>query len=37
LERFKSAGLNGVMLKPFEPSALCHRAETLLMPTGDAA
>jgi signal transduction histidine kinase/CheY-like chemotaxis protein len=37
LERFKSAGLSGVMLKPFEPAALCHRAETLLMPTGDAA
>jgi CheY-like chemotaxis protein/nitrogen-specific signal transduction histidine kinase len=37
LERFKSAGLNGVMLKPFEPTALCHRAETLLLPTGDAA
>jgi signal transduction histidine kinase/CheY-like chemotaxis protein len=37
LERFKSAGLNGVMLKPFEPADLCHRAETLLMPTGDAA
>ena len=37
LERFKSAGLNGVMLKPFEPAALCHRAETLLLPTGDAA
>jgi hypothetical protein len=25
------------MLKPFEPAALCHRAETLLLPTGDAA
>lgn len=37
LERFKSAGLNGVMLKPFEPAALCHRAETLLLPTGDVA
>lgn len=37
LERFKSAGLNGVMLKPFEPAALCHRAETLLLPTGAAA
>ena len=37
LERFKSAGLNGVMLKPFEPAALCHRAETLLLPTGEAA
>ena len=37
LERFKSAGLSGVMLKPFEPAALCHRAETLLLPTGEAA
>ena len=37
LERFKSAGLNGVMLKPFEPAALCHRAETLLLPTGEAS
>ncbi|ALK90188.1 ATP-binding protein [Limnohabitans sp. 63ED37-2] len=37
LECFKSAGLNGVMLKPFEPATLCHRAETLLLPTGDAA
>jgi CheY-like chemotaxis protein len=37
LERFKSAGLSGVMLKPFEPHALCHRAETLLMPTGESA
>ena len=37
LERFKSAGLSGVMLKPFEPTALCHRAEALLLPTGDAA
>lgn len=37
LERFKSAGLSGVMLKPFEPAALCHRAETLLLPTGETA
>jgi signal transduction histidine kinase len=37
LERFKLAGLSDVMLKPFEPAALCHRAETLLLPTGDAA
>ena len=37
LERFKSAGLSGVMLKPFEPTELCHRAETLLLPTGEAA
>jgi CheY-like chemotaxis protein len=37
LERFKSAGLSGVMLKPFEPAHLCHRAETLLLPTGAAA
>ena len=37
LERFKSAGLSGVMLKPFEPTDLCHRAEILLMPTGAVA
>ena len=37
LERFKSAGLSGVMLKPFEPADLCHRAETLLLPMGDVA
>jgi CheY-like chemotaxis protein len=27
LERFKLAGLNGVMLKPFEPTALCAQVE----------
>lgn len=27
LERFKSAGLNEVMLKPFEPGALCAQVE----------
>lgn len=37
LERFKMAELSGVMLKPFEPSELCHRAETLLLTTGGAA
>jgi signal transduction histidine kinase/CheY-like chemotaxis protein len=31
LERFKLAGLSGVMLKPFEPTDLCHRAEQLLL------
>jgi CheY-like chemotaxis protein len=30
LERFKSAGLSGVMLKPFEPDQLCERIEQLL-------
>lgn len=34
LERFKSAGLNGVMLKPFEPTDLSHRAEQLLLAQG---
>ncbi len=32
LERFKSAGLSGVMLKPFEPAQLCERIEQLLVP-----
>lgn len=30
LERFKSAGLSAVMLKPFEPAQLCHRVEEML-------
>jgi CheY-like chemotaxis protein len=30
LERFKMAGLNEVMLKPFEPVALCEKIEQLL-------
>jgi CheY-like chemotaxis protein len=32
LERFKSAGLSGVMLKPFESEQLCERIEQLLRP-----
>jgi CheY-like chemotaxis protein len=36
LARFKSAGLSGVMLKPFEPTELCHRAEQLLVAVGHA-
>jgi signal transduction histidine kinase/CheY-like chemotaxis protein len=32
LERFKSAGLSGVMLKPFEPEKLYERIEQLLVP-----
>ena len=31
LARFKAAGLSDVMLKPFEPAALCHRVEHLLL------
>ncbi|MFM6992086.1 MAG: response regulator, partial [Rhodoferax sp.] len=30
LDRFKAAGLNEVMLKPFEPAALCAQIELLL-------
>ena len=30
LERFEAAGLNQVMLKPFEPAALCEMIELLL-------
>ena len=30
LDRFKAAGLNEVMLKPFEPAALCAQIEQLL-------
>jgi CheY-like chemotaxis protein len=31
LERFKSAGLSGLMLKPFEHVDLCHQAELVLL------
>lgn len=30
LERFMAAGLNEVMLKPFEPAALCAQIEQML-------
>jgi CheY-like chemotaxis protein len=32
LARFTSAGLSGVMLKPFEPEQLFERIEQLLLP-----
>jgi len=31
LEAFQRAGLSGLMLKPFEPAALCTRIEQLLL------
>lgn len=31
LERFKAAGLNDVMLKPFDPVQLCHQIELLIL------
>jgi signal transduction histidine kinase len=31
LERFKLAGLNDMMLKPFDPAEFCHRVEALLV------
>jgi CheY-like chemotaxis protein/nitrogen-specific signal transduction histidine kinase len=37
LERFKVAGLNDVMLKPFEPAELCRRVEPWLLARGPAA
>ena len=37
LDRFKAAGLNDVMLKPFESAQLCQRIEALLLKRGDAA
>ena len=37
LERFKTAGLSDLMLKPFEPAQLCSRIEQLLLISGDAA
>jgi CheY-like chemotaxis protein len=30
LERFEAAGLNGLMLKPFDPATLCAKMEVLL-------
>ncbi|PUE06689.1 hypothetical protein B9Z51_12110 [Limnohabitans sp. T6-5] len=30
LERFKASGLSDVMLKPFEPTVLCHKIDQLL-------
>ena len=32
LARFKSVGLSGVMLKPFDPEQLFERIEQLLLP-----
>jgi signal transduction histidine kinase len=37
LERFKAAGLNDLMLKPFEPAELCSRVELGLLAKGPAA
>jgi CheY-like chemotaxis protein len=37
LKRFKSAGLSGLMLKPFEQADLCHQAELLLLAERSAA
>jgi signal transduction histidine kinase/CheY-like chemotaxis protein len=37
LERFKAAGLDDVMLKPFEPAELCGRVEPWLLVRGLAA
>jgi CheY-like chemotaxis protein len=37
LGRFKAAGLNDVMLKPFEPVELCQRVENLLLARGDVS
>ena len=37
LKRFEAAGLNDLMLKPFEPTELCHRVEPLLLAKGGAA
>jgi CheY-like chemotaxis protein len=37
LKRFKSAGLSGLMLKPFEQADLCHQAELLLLAERGAA
>lgn len=37
LERFRAAGLNELMLKPFEPAQLCNQVELLLLAAaGDA-
>jgi signal transduction histidine kinase/CheY-like chemotaxis protein len=37
LERFKAAGLDDAMLKPFEPAELCSRVEPWLLARGPAA
>ena len=37
LKRFNLAGLNGLMLKPFEQADLCHQAELLLLAERGAA
>ena len=37
LQEFRKAGLNEVLLKPFEPAELCHRVEHLLLVKGCAA
>ena len=37
LQEFRKAGLNEVLLKPFDPAQLCHRVEPLLLAKGGAA
>jgi CheY-like chemotaxis protein len=37
LQEFRKAGLNEVLLKPFDPAHLCHRVEHLLLAKGGDA
>ncbi|WP_353246138.1 ATP-binding protein [Limnohabitans sp.] len=37
LQEFRKAGLNEVLLKPFDPAHLCHRVEHLLLAKGGEA